>query len=601
MTQNLRHTFRRIRVVHSQGPVLLLAVFIGVIGGLGAVGFHSLLHYFQEFILGDISGLSLFGHEAQQPLVPRWLFFLVPATGGLISGWIVFKFAPETQGHGTDAMINTFHNKGGRVRKRVPPIKAITSILTISSGGSAGYEGPVAQIGSGLGALIARAFKISVRFRRNLTLAGTAAGLGAIFKAPLGGALTSVEVLYKEDFESDAFLSSIIASVVGYATYAGFMGYAPFFQQFGYFPEFIAENPIELGLYALFGVVLAPLSLAYVRVFYFIRDQFRGLPVPNWTKPAIGGLGVGFLFYIQPNIIAGGWQFLVECVRSPHPSYLFALTLLSIALLKIIATSLTVGSGGSGGIFGPSLFIGGMIGGAFGVLCDQLFPTIVTHPGAFMIVGMGAFFSGAANAPIASVVMVCELTGNYNLLAPLMLAAVIHVYLARKWSIYESQVLNKFHSKAHKSEIHVDILRSALVQDVLDLNRPIVRVHPEDSLKKLEKFMSETDEDLFIVENDDGKMVGILDVHAIRKAIFDQSVSSLVIVEDMMESPKYLGQSMDLHAASQYFLKTGISQLPVVNHAKEVLATLKHADVIQSYDTLIRKGKLSNDPPEGVV
>lgn len=598
MPNNFKQAIRRVRLINSQGPVLILSAVIGIMGGLAAVAFHSTLHFSQDFILGFLAGLELFNGDPQEALIPRWLFFLVPAIGGLISGLIVYKIAPETQGHGTDAMINTFHNKGGRVRKRVAPIKAITSILTISTGGSAGYEGPVAQIGSSLGALLSRGFKVSVRYRRNLTLAGTAAGLGAIFKAPLGGALTSVEVLYKEDFESDAFLSSIIASVVGYATYAGFVGYDPFFDQFGYFPEFIAENPIELLFFGIFGVLCAPLSLAYVRCFYFFRDRFRAIPLPTWLKPAIGGLGVGILFYIQPNIIAGGWQFLVECIRSPQPSYTFALLLLSIALLKIIATSLTVGSGGSGGIFGPSLFIGGMIGGAFGVFIDQLFPVLISHPGAFMIVGMGAFFSGAANAPIASVVMVCELTGNYNLLAPLMLAAVVHVYLARTWSIYESQVENKFHSNAHRAEMNIDVLRGVLVQDVINQDHPIVKVHPEDTLNQLIPHLSQTDEDLFIVENDHNQMIGILDVHAIRKAIFDQSVNSLVIVEDMMEVPKFLGQSMDLHAASQYFLKTGISQLPVVNLHKEVIATLRHADVIHSYDLLIRKGRLTEDEEE---
>ncbi len=592
ISKQLNQTLRKFRLVQSQGPVLVLSAVVGLIGGSGAVGFHYLLHFFQEYILGTLVGFELFGGQSELAIIPRWLFFLVPAIGGLLSGFLVFMLAPETQGHGTDAMINTFHNNSGRVRKRVPFVKAITSILTISTGGSAGYEGPVAQIGSGLGATLSRGFKISAKFRRNLTLAGTAAGLGAIFKAPLGGALTSVEVLYKEDFESDAFLSSIIASVVAYATYCSFMGYAPFFEQFGSMPSFISENPTELVFYSLFGIMMAPLSLLYVKTFYVIRDGFRNIKAPIWIKPGIGGLGVGILFYIQPNIIAGGWQFLVECIRSPEPSYSFAILLLSIAFLKIIATSLTVGSGGSGGVFGPSLFIGGMFGGAFGVTLDMLFPSLISHPGAFMIVGMGAFFSGAANAPIASVVMVCELTGNYNLLAPLMLASVIHVFLAHKWSIYENQVLNKFHSKAHKSEINIDILRGALVKDVIDRTAEIVRVHPEDTLKQLEHFMSQTDEDLFIVDNDEGKMVGILDVHAIRKSIFDQSVSSLVIVEDMMFPPKYLGQTMDLHAASQYFLKTGISQLPVINHQKEVIATLRHADVIKSYDSLVRKGSL---------
>jgi CIC family chloride channel protein len=576
----------KLRHIPNAGSLLALSVLVGFIGGAGAIGFHLSLEILSHYILGDLAGIKLYGSDGSG-VIPRWLFFLIPVTGGLLSGFIVYRFAPEAAGHGTDAMIDSFHNGGGRVRKRVPLVKAITSLITISSGGSAGIEGPIAQIGSGMGSILTRFFKMTTRYRRLMLLAGTAAGLGAIFKAPLGGALTSVEILYKEDFESDAIMTSIIASVVAFTTYTAYAGHIPVF---GNLPEFEFHNAYELLFYLLLGGLCAPASWFYVKVFYYIHDFFARLKIPNTLKPAIGGLVVGLLFYLRPEIIGGSWEHLVQAMDGTMVAKFGQntfLVLLLIGFIKILATAFTVGSGGSGGVFGPSLFIGGMLGGAMGYSLNYWFPEIVTQPGAFVLVGMGAFFAGAAKAPIASVVMVCELTGTYSLLPPLMFASVVHIAIAKKWSIYRNQVDNKFSSPAHRAEMNIDILKYVTVGDVLPEVKTAYAVHPNNTLKDLEEVLSSSEDDIFIV-TDQGNLVGLLDVQTVRKVIFDPSVASLVIVEDLMRPPRMLLEKMDLHLALQIFIKSQLIQLPVVDDNNKVIAMLRHQDIITAYDNIIR-------------
>jgi len=584
--RELVRNFQRARTIQGHSSLVLLAGVVGILGGLGAVVFHTLLYKVSHGVLHTFAELHLQPDEAS---FPRSLFFLIPALGGLVSGFLVYKFAPEAEGHGTDAMINTFHNKGGRVRKRVPLIKALSSLATIATGGSAGYEGPVAQIGSGLGSILTRYFRMSIRNRRIMLLAGTSAGLGAIFKAPLGGALTSVEILYKEDFESDAFMTSIVASVVAYAVYTAFVGTSPVF---GVLPNFYFNNGWELIGYIMLGALCAPASWLYIKIFYSMRNVFRGMRIPRMFKPAIGGLGIGALFYIRPEILGGGWDYLIQAMDGTLASSYgggIIRIMLMIALFKMVATAFTVGSGGSGGVFGPSLFIGGMFGGAVGLGLHEFFPSIVSQPEAYVLVGMGTFFAGAANAPVAATVMVCEMTGTYTLLAPLMLSSVVHILLARNWSIYERQVPNKFHSPAHRSEMNVDVLQSIRVREFVKGTLLPVRIAAKATLKEVETYLAKNaDEDVFLV-TDDEKVVGLVDVHAIRKAIFDPTVATLIIVEDMMFAPHFLSEEMNLHSALQVFLKHGVSQLPVRNRNGEITAMLRHRDIIHAYDEAVRK------------
>ena len=448
--KRFHRTIAKLLVVNGYLPKLALAAVIGGVTGLVAVAFHFGLWAAMEFVRLPWT-LGIF---------PWWAFAVVPAIGGLLVGLFIHKVAraPETAGQGTDKMIYSFHHQGGNVRARVAPVKFVASIITLSTGGSAGYEGPISQIGSGIASTICKFFKMPRMLRGQFLLAGTAAGLGAIFKAPLAGALTSVEMLYREDFESNAFATSIVSSVVSFTVYIAFVGTAPIIGGVSAFPF---TNAVELLACALLGIFCFPFSYMYVRSYYASERRFNKWAAPAWIKPAVGGALISLLVLAYPEVSGGGFEFIDHLMAGlvPH-SGLGVLLLLGIVLAKILATALTVGSGGSGGVFGPSLFIGGVVGAMFAGICELAFPGLIRMPEMFILVGMAAFFAGAAKAPIAGVVMVCEMTGSYSLLPGLLIAAVMHMAFSRNWTIYKSQVLNKFASPAHRRDMDREIIQA---------------------------------------------------------------------------------------------------------------------------------------------
>ncbi|MCU0692771.1 MAG: chloride channel protein [Polyangiaceae bacterium] len=383
---NARTIFRKLRF-GGAGPIIAYSVLVGLFSGAGAVAFFYALEWVTHVAFSQGAGVALAGpagenlFEGQPGPWRPWLFFLLPIAGGLVSGLIVYTWAPEAEGHGTDAMIEAFHKKRGLIRTRVPFLKAAATIATLGTGGCAGREGPIAQIGAGLGSWLAVRFGLTTRERRVLLLAGTAGGLGAIFRSPLGGALTAVEILYREDFESEALLPSIISSVTAYAVFSSVFGYDHIFA----LPEeLVFRNPVELVFYAILGVVCIPVGILYIRLFYGARDRvFRPLPIPKHVKPMLGGLGVALLGLALPQVYGAGWGQIQLALFGQ----LSLGVMLALVFGKIAATSLTIGSGGSGGVFGPTLFIGGMLGGAIGLAAHRFFPHIVTQPGAYVLVG----------------------------------------------------------------------------------------------------------------------------------------------------------------------------------------------------------------------
>ena len=448
--KQIHRTVAKLLVVNGYLPKLGLAAVIGCVTGLVAVAFH----------FGLCSAMEWVRMPWTLGMLPWWAFAAVPALGGLLVGLFIHKVAraPETAGQGTDKMIYSFHHQGGNVRARVAPVKFLASIVTLSTGGSAGYEGPISQMGSGIASTICKFFKMPRMMRGQFLLAGTAAGLGAIFKAPLAGALTSVEMLYREDFESNAFATSIVSSVVAFTVYIAFVGTEPIIGGVAAFPF---TNGVELFACALLGVLCFPFSYLYVRCYYASENRFRKWAVPVWLKPAIGGASISLLVLAYPEVSGGGFEYINSLMAGlvPHSAW-GVLLLLGIVLAKIVATALTVGSGGSGGVFGPSLFIGGVVGAMFAGICELLLPGVVRMPEMFILVGMAAFFAGATKAPIAGVVMVCEMTGSYSLLPGLLIAAVMHMAFSRNWTIYKSQVLNKFASPAHRRDMDREIIQA---------------------------------------------------------------------------------------------------------------------------------------------
>lgn len=561
----------------------------GVLSGLTACLIFFLLEWTTYFALEYLAGYAP-GKPAGEHLVEwvagtplrSWLLVLMPAIGGLLSGLIVFTWAPEAKGHGMDAFIDAFHNKEGMVRSRVPLIKGLTSVITLATGGSAGREGPIAQIGAGIGSWLARTLKLGVRERRLLLLAGCAAGLGAIFRAPLGGALTAVEVLYREDFEAEGIVVCIISSVVGYSIFSFFYGSEAVFA----IPSVRFSNPAELIPYAVLGLVCVPFGYAYVKVFYGMRDHFfQKIPLPPALVPAFGGLLVGLVALWNPMILSGGYGAIQKALMGEMPAAL----LLSLAALKIFATAFTISSGGSGGVFGPSLFIGAMLGGAVGQFGQQWFPSLVSNPGAFALVGMGAFFAGVAKAPVGSLLMVCEMTGGYSLVVPLMFSSVIAIILSQRWSLYEKQVLNKFHSPAHLGDRFFNLLQSMSVRDVHKPDLPVSVLPADMNLKGLRDLITWTRESCFAVVDDSFRLRGVLPVTNLREILFEDSVTDLLVAGELASPPVGTALDESLYDVLVKFLRSGYSQIPVVDEEEKVIGMLRLEDLMEGYHREIQK------------
>ena len=369
-----------------------LGLAIGLVAGLGAIVFTWSIDFSTSLFLGEGAGYlppSALGEgnakitSAERP----WLFPIILTLGGLLSGWIVYKFAPEAEGHGTDAAIAAFHHRGGKVRARVPLVKLIASSITIGSGGSGGREGPTAQIASGFGSLLAGWLGLDAASRRIAMVTGMGAGIGAIFRAPLGGAVMAAEILYLHDLEVEALIPGLVASIVGYSVYSSVYGWSPIFG--GQLGGLTFDNPVQLIYYAVLGLICGLVGLFYAKSFIFAGKFFHhlrlaGRAVPNWLKPAIGGFLVGLIGLISPAFIHMGYGWVQATMSPSAVDGLLSLPLWLVILLpvgKIIATSLSIGSGGSGGIFGPGMVVGGFVGAAFWRLTEGWLPGVPTTPG----------------------------------------------------------------------------------------------------------------------------------------------------------------------------------------------------------------------------
>ncbi len=456
---------------------LLVGTAIGLVAGGGAALFTWAIHAVTVAGLGHLAGYVPPGPvgEGGGGFVPPshpWLVPVLTTLGGLVSGALVFGLAPEAEGHGTDAAIEAFHRRGGWIRPRIPPVKLIASAITIGSGGSAGREGPAAQISAGFGALLGHAVLKSPQDRRIAVAAGIGAGIGAIFRAPLGGALLAAEILYLHDMEVEAIIPSLIASIVGYTLYGAVMGFGPMFgAHFG----LELGSPIQLGYYAALGVVSGVGGLLYAKAFYGTTDAFRRMRIPRWAKPAIGGLVVGLLGIAMPQVLHTGYGWVQLVMTSEGILALSPALLLAIPLAKIVATSLSIGSGGSGGIFGPGMVIGGMLGAAAWRAAHAWgLPGLPPEPAPFVIIGMMALFGGIAHAPLAVMLMVAEMTGTLSLLAPAMIAVAISTAIVGDETIYRAQLRDRASSPFHRARFGIPLLASLSVGEASE--RAVLRL-----------------------------------------------------------------------------------------------------------------------------
>jgi len=456
--------------------LLILSLFLGIVGGLGAELFLFMLHWGDIYLLGflghykPIDVASAHATAAAPKPFTHWYWWVPVATtvGGLATGLLVYSLAPEAEGHGTDAAVKAFHQGNGRMRARVPLVKGIASAITIGSGGSAGREGPTAQIAAGVGAIVGSIFKLPDDERRYIVLMGMAAGLSAIFKSPLGTAIFAVEILYSRmAFEGGALIYTLISAAVAYAIIGVFQGFTPLFllpRQTGIGPSY------NLVWFAVLGLGAGLLGAVLPTVFYRTRDWFASIKIPNHFKPAIGGLAVGVIGIALPPLLGGGYGYIQYALAGGAGLAVWFLLLLSLG--KILALSLTIGSGGAGGVFAPSLYVGAMLGASFAALLALFHLDI--NATALAVVGMAALFAGAARVPIATLVMVVEMTGGYGLIMPTMvavaLAFVVQFTLTRRSrypTLYEAQVSTPADSPVYRDlfyETAADLLRRQQVR-----------------------------------------------------------------------------------------------------------------------------------------
>jgi CIC family chloride channel protein len=598
MTSPNRYFDLFFRVFKLSHP-LRLAVYgavVGVISGFGAALFFYALEWVSHMLLGVACGVPVVAPAGEQIFTAeavgeprRWLYFLLPTIGGLLSGILVYRFAPEAEGHGTDAMIASFHHKRAIVKPRVPLIKTLATICLLGTGGCGGREGPTAQIGSGFGSWLAQRLHLGVKRRQILLLAGVGGGLSAIFRSPLGGALTAVEVLYKEDMESEALVPTVISSVIGYTIFGAIYGYGKIFE----IPAFTFHRPAELLVYLALALVCLPAGMLYVWMFRAARDRvFRPMRIPRPLKPALGGLLLGLIGLALPEVYGAGWGQVQLALLGKLSLGAMAV----LALAKMAGTALSIGSGGSGGVFGPTLVIGGMLGGTVGILGNMLFPELVTQPGAYVLVGMAAFFAGVANAPIGALVMVSEMTGGYALLAPLLLVSMVALLLSRRWSIYENQLTDRFHSPAHMGDVITNVLAEIRVSDCFQPG-PVPAFPSSTRVDELPDAVFELDVPLILVTGKRGELIGEVSGERLRAVPASAAMQHLLILYDVMDRHHAVEEDQDLFSVLADMRRFRMRVMPVVGVDDGIVGAIRLEDVMGAYakEIMTRKELVAED------
>lgn len=568
--------------LRGPGGLITLAVATGVGAGLGAIGFRWLIGTFTWIFTGrsDYGAVGRLVHPAL-PGVGIWFIVAVPALGGLLYGPLVDRFAREARGHGVPEVMVAVAEHGGRIRPRVAIVKSLASAICLGSGGSVGREGPIVQIGSALGSAIGQLMRLGEANMRLLVACGAAGGISATFNAPIAGVFFALELLLR-DFAVRSFgavvLASVTADVISRAAF-GSTSFLPL-------PAFQIVSAWEFPLYALLGLVAAVVGVAFIRVLYGTEDLLDRLwqPRPEWLRPVVGGLLLGLLLLAVPQLFGVGYAPLERAIGGQD--VLAVLLLLMVG--KMVATSMTIGIGGSGGVFAPSLFIGGMLGTAFGVVANALAPGLVAPAGAYGLVGMGAVFAAAAHAPITAVLILFELTGDYQIILPMMfaiaLAASISTFLTPE-TIYTLKL------RRRGIILDADRPRSNPMRDltVRDAMRPVpIPIEAETTLAEVvDRFVAEATHALPVVDAA-GTYWGTVTAEQVEEGVLTNS--SEMTAGDLAQRTAFVRADESLHDAVGRLLAQGTAGLPVLEADDgEVIGWMTHADLLAAYAERVRR------------
>ncbi len=570
------------------------AILVGAGTGLGAVLFIGLIEFLQ--VLFFEGGESWFG------FMGRWLFVLIPAFGGLIAGPIIAYFAKEAKGHGVPEVMQAIALRGGRIRPRVGVAKIMASAVCIGSGGSAGREGPIVQVGAALGSSIGQWLHLSEGRIRNLVACGAASGIAATFNAPIAGVIFAMEIILGELHLGD--LGSVVVSAVTASTISRiFLGSRPAF----IIPQYGVQTPWEVLLYALLGIISAVVAVGFIRLLYWLEDLFDNWDIPQAVKPAIGGLLLGGLAFFYPMILGLGFVPEEETLMGiplaaniPHvfgsgfPVIEDALLgklsfglLFGLILLKPLATSLTLGSGNSGGVFAPALFTGAALGGAFGRIVEYFAPGMTAGAGAFATVGMAAVFAGAARAPFTAILIVFEMTDDYRLIIPLMAGVIVSLIVAErlhKESIYTLKLSRRGIRLKHGQD--VDVMEAVLVKEVM--MQPPASIPANLPASLLANEFLRTGRHGFPVMNDDGKLLGVVSLEDYRRATskHKQELDNLTVGDITTRHVVTAYPDETVGTILRRMAPRDLSRLPVVarDDPRHLLGVVRRNDIVRAYE-----------------
>ncbi len=579
----MKHSIFRLIRTNEHGIMAVLAVLVGLAGGFGAVGFRYLINFFQFLAYGaDDNLLDLV------QTIPWYLRVSIPALGGLVVGPLVYFWAREAKGHGVPEVMEAVALKSGLIRKRLVIIKSLASAICIGTGGSVGREGPIVQIGSAIGSTIGQMMKISADRMRTLVGCGAAAGIAATFNAPIAGSMFALEIILG-DFGLATFSPIVISSVIATAVSRHFLGDAPAF----IVPAYELISAWEFPLYIVLGLFCAVVAVVFTKTLYRMEDIFDGLKFPEYLKAVIGGAILGLIGLLFPQILGVGYGAIDLSLTQSYVWWL----LLILVICKILATSITIGSGGSGGIFAPSLFMGAMAGGFFGTVVHNLFPSVTASPGAYSIVGMGAVVSATTHGPLTALLMLFEMTGDYKIILPLMITCIISSIIARqllKESIYSLKLLRRGINLEEGKEINV--LKSIKVSEVM--NAKVETITEALGVEKLAEIISKSKYNSFPVVTDGNKLTGILSFYDYNEAIFDDNLKGLVVAKDIATSDVVTISTDDnLYNALEKITFKDFSILPVVStdDPMKLMGVLTRRDIMGAYNKAVIKKSLYSE------
>lgn len=551
----------------------LLSVLVGIVAGLASVLFKIMIHFFQDSFWRAPSIIDAVKSQ------PWYVTILIPMAGGLLIAPLIYFGSKEAKGHGVPEIMESLIFRGGKIRNRVAAIKAIASSICIGSGGSTGREGPIVQISASIASSIGQLFRINERAMRTLVATGAGAGIGATFNAPIAGALFAVEVLLGE-FGVYSFSPIIIASVIATLISRLIMGDFAAFTV----PEYTLISVWEIGPYLLLGLISGLVAILFIELLYFLEDKFDNLRIHPLLKPALGGVMVGAIGLYLPQIFGVGY----EGINAGLQNQLGFWMAFVLVFGKVLSTSLTLGSGGSGGIFAPSLFLGAMTGNLVGSIFHSAFPGSISSPGAFSLVGMGAVVAAATHAPITAIIIIFELTNDYKIILPLMLSCIIASFVTvgfHKESIYTLKL--KHRGIIFREGREVNILQSLPVKDFISRDYQLF-INTERVGKIIDQAIGSKHHSFQIVDGENN-YIGCFSLNQLKNLLEEKAIlDSFVIAEDLAVTDIRLEYEDNLEKAMKIFGRTDAAEIAVLQNRKFV-GVVKRKDVIEAYNHEIMK------------